>query len=39
MIFDNDNDLVGIKNKIVYSQKNAFYPMVQQVGLNSLARV
>ena len=37
MIFDNDNDLVGIKNKIVYSQKNEFYPMVQQVGLNSLA--
>ena len=37
MIFDNDNDLVGIKNKIVYSQKNAFYPMIQQVGLNSLA--
>ena len=36
MIFDNDNDLVGIKNKIVYSQKNAFYPMIQQVGLNSL---
>ena len=22
MIFDNDDDLVGIKNKIVYSQKN-----------------
>ena len=37
MIFDNDDDLVGIKNKIVYSQKNAFYPMIQQVGLNSLA--
>ena len=36
MIFDNDDDLVGIKNKIVYSQKNAFYPMIQQVGLNSL---
>ena len=38
MIFDNDNDLVGIKNKIVYSQKNAFYPMVQQAGLNSIAQ-
>ena len=38
MVFDNDNDLVGIKNKIVYSQKNEFYPMVQQTGLNSLAR-
>ena len=37
MIFDNDSYLVGIKNKIVYSQKNAFYPMVQQVGLNSLS--
>ena len=36
MIFDNDDYLVGIKNKIVYSQKNAFYPMIQQVGLNSL---
>ena len=36
MIFDNDGDLVGIKNKIVYSQKNAFYPMIQQVGLNSI---
>ena len=36
MIFDNDNDLFGIKNKTVYSQKNAFYPMIQQVGLNSL---
>ena len=38
MIFDNDNNLVGIKNKIIYSQKNEFYPMVQQVELNSLAR-
>ena len=37
MIFDNDNDLVGIKSKIIYSQKNGFYPMIQQVGLNSLA--
>ena len=36
MIFDNDDNLVGIKNKIIYSQKNAFYPMIQQVGLNSL---
>ncbi len=36
IIFDNDSYLVGIKNKIVYSQKNAFNPMVQQVGLNSL---
>ena len=36
MIFDNDSYLVGIKNKIVYSQKNAFYPLIQQVGLNSL---
>ena len=36
MIFDDDNYLVGIKNKIVYSQKNGFNPMVQQVGLNSL---
>ena len=30
MIFDNDSYLVGIKNKIVYSQKNAFNPMIQQ---------
>ena len=36
MIFDNDDYLVGIKNKILYSQKNAFYPKIQQVGLNSL---
>jgi len=36
MIFDNDGYLVGIKNKIIYSQKNAFNPMIQQVSLNSL---
>ena len=36
MIFDNDDYLVGIKNKIIYSQKNAFYPMIQRVGLNNL---
>ena len=33
-----DKNRKGIKNKIVYSQKNAFYPMIQLVGLNSIAR-
>ena len=37
MIFDNDDDILGIKNKTFYSQKDAFYPKIQLIGLNSLS--
>ena len=37
MIFDDDNYLMGIKNKNIYSQKNGFYPVIQSDKLNHLA--
>tara|TARA_B100000073_G_scaffold348468_1_gene367547 strand:+ start:7326 stop:9713 length:2388 start_codon:yes stop_codon:yes gene_type:complete len=36
MIFDNDDYLVGIKNKNIYSQRNGFSPKILSVELNDL---